>query len=227
MQVILLEEGRKARRRWATKSRVKDGFARNFLLQRGEGPARHARRTGNMFQAQKAQLEARNLDGQGEAEDRQGSSTARSLRADPPGRRPWPALWFGVAHATSPDVDEGAASRSIAIRSISSVAIKAIGLFTISVVLHPEVKVNITINVARSEDEAERQARGEDVLAGKTEAEEARVAAEEIFEEGARLPTKPRKKKPRKPKLLLPTIRKAPGSDARAFSLGSAFLGEP
>ncbi len=66
-----------------------------------------------------------------------------------------------------------------------SVAIKAIGLFTIPVVLHPEVKVNVTINVARSEDEAERQARGEDVLAGRTEAEEAKVAAEELFEEGA------------------------------------------
>ena len=44
-----------------------------------------------------------------------------------------------------------------------SVAIKAIGLFAIPVVLHPEVKVNITINVARSEDEAERQARGEQI----------------------------------------------------------------
>ena len=66
-----------------------------------------------------------------------------------------------------------------------SVAIKAIGLFTIPVVLHPEVKVNITINVARSEDEAERQARGEDVLASKTDQEEAVAAAEEIFEEGA------------------------------------------
>ena len=66
-----------------------------------------------------------------------------------------------------------------------SVAIKSIGLFTIPVVLHPEVKVNVTVNVARSEDEAERQARGEDVLTGKTEAEEAKVAAEQLFEEGA------------------------------------------
>ena len=66
-----------------------------------------------------------------------------------------------------------------------SQAIKTVGLFTIPVVLHPEVKVNVTVNVARSEDEAERQARGEDVLAGKTEAEEARAAAEAVFEEGA------------------------------------------
>jgi len=58
-------------------------------------------------------------------------------------------------------------------------------VFTLPVVLHPEVKVNITVNVARSEDEAERQARGEDVLAGRTEAQEAKVAAEELFEEGA------------------------------------------
>ncbi len=66
-----------------------------------------------------------------------------------------------------------------------SVAIKSIGLFTLPVVLHPEVKVNIVVNVARSEDEAERQARGEDVLAEKTDAEEAKVAAEDLFEEGA------------------------------------------
>jgi large subunit ribosomal protein L9 len=66
-----------------------------------------------------------------------------------------------------------------------SQAIKTIGLFTIPVVLHPEVKVTVTVNVARSEDEAAALARGEDVLAGKTEAEEARAAAEEVFEEGA------------------------------------------
>jgi len=64
-------------------------------------------------------------------------------------------------------------------------AIKTIGLFTIGVRLHPEVRVKVTINVARSEDEAERQSRGEDVLAEKTEQEEAKVAAEELFEEGA------------------------------------------
>jgi large subunit ribosomal protein L9 len=64
-------------------------------------------------------------------------------------------------------------------------AIKTIGLFPIAVVLHPEVRVTVTVNVARTEDEAERQARGEDVLTEKTEAEEAKVVAEELFEEGA------------------------------------------
>ena len=63
--------------------------------------------------------------------------------------------------------------------------IKHIGLVPVNIVLHPEVRVPVTLNVARSEEEAERQARGEDVLAEKTEAEEAVVAAEELFEEGA------------------------------------------
>ena len=92
-----------------------------------------------------------------------------------------------------------AASRSTVTRCTISVAIKSIGLFTIPVVLHPEVKVNITINVARSEDEAERQARGENVLAEKTEAEEAKVAAEELFEEGAGPKAEAPRKKPPKP----------------------------
>ena len=66
-----------------------------------------------------------------------------------------------------------------------SQAIKSIGLFKLPVVLHPEVKVTITINVARSEDEAGRQARGENVLAERSEQEDAVAAAEEFFEEGA------------------------------------------
>jgi large subunit ribosomal protein L9 len=66
-------------------------------------------------------------------------------------------------------------------------AIKTIGLHEVSVVLHPEVRVKITINVARTEDEADRQARGEDVLAEAVDEEDAETApaAEAMFEEGA------------------------------------------
>ena len=64
-------------------------------------------------------------------------------------------------------------------------AIKTIGMFKVSVRLHPEVRVGVTINVARCVDEAVRLARGEDVLAERTEAEEAKAAAEDLFEEGA------------------------------------------
>src|SRR6185312_5363678 len=64
-------------------------------------------------------------------------------------------------------------------------AIKDIGKIEVSVVLHPEVRVKVNLVVARTEDEAERIARGEDVLAEQTEAEEAKAAAAEVFEEGA------------------------------------------
>ena len=63
--------------------------------------------------------------------------------------------------------------------------IKSIGLHELAVVLHPEIRVTVTLNVARTEDEAERQARGEDVLAEKTDQEEAKANAEAMFEEGA------------------------------------------
>jgi large subunit ribosomal protein L9 len=67
--------------------------------------------------------------------------------------------------------------------------IKSLGLHPIRVSLHPEVAVTITINVARTADEAERQARGEDVTADRFEEEEEEtVAVEELFEEGAAKP---------------------------------------
>ena len=67
-------------------------------------------------------------------------------------------------------------------------AIKSIGLYPIAVILHPEVRVTVTINVARTDDEAERQARGEDVLTEATEEEENLANAEALFEEGAAPP---------------------------------------
>ena len=67
--------------------------------------------------------------------------------------------------------------------------IKAIGQYKVPLALHPEVETNITVVVARSEDEAERIARGENVNVRREQAEEdaeaAREAAESFFEEGA------------------------------------------
>ena len=64
--------------------------------------------------------------------------------------------------------------------------IKAIGIHTVAVALHPEVSVNVQVNVARSEDEAERQARGENVSVVKTEGVELETfSADEMFEDGA------------------------------------------
>jgi large subunit ribosomal protein L9 len=182
MQVILLERVEKLGQ-MGDEVRVKDGFARNFLLPKKKA-LRATKANRDFFQAQKAHLEANNLKLKGEAEKigkkLDGQKFVLIRQAGDRGQ-----LYGSVSPR---DVADAMAKEGFKVdrHQINiSVAIKHIGLVTLPVVLHPEVKVNITVNVARSEDEAERQARGEDVLAEKTEAEEAKVAAEELFEEGA------------------------------------------
>lgn len=63
--------------------------------------------------------------------------------------------------------------------------IKTIGLYTVSVIPHPEVEVKITVNVARSADEADAQARGEDLTGPVSDRAEIRAAAEALFEQEA------------------------------------------
>jgi large subunit ribosomal protein L9 len=67
--------------------------------------------------------------------------------------------------------------------------IKTIGMYTVVVAPHPEVEVKITINVARSADEAAAQARGENLAGPVSDRAEIRAAAEALFEEEAELPT--------------------------------------
>ena len=182
MQVILLERVEKLGQ-MGDEVRVKDGFARNFLLPKKKA-LRATKANRDYFQTQKAHLEANNLRLRGEAEKvgqkLDGQKFVLIRQAGDRGQ-----LYGSVSPRDVADAMEKAGFKVDRHQINISVAIKAIGLFTIPVVLHPEVKVNITVNVARSEDEAERQARGEDVLASKTDQEEAVVAAEELFEEGA------------------------------------------
>lgn len=182
MQVILLERVEKLGQ-MGDEVRVKDGFARNFLLPKKKA-LRATKANRDYFQTQKAQLEANNLKLKGEAEKigqkLDGKAFILIRQAGDRGQ-----LYGSVSPRDIADAMEKAGFKVDRHQVTISVAIKSIGLVSIPVVLHPEVKVNITVNVARSEDEAERQARGEDVLAEKTEAEEAKVAAEELFEEGA------------------------------------------
>jgi large subunit ribosomal protein L9 len=93
--------------------------------------------------------------------------------------------------------------------------IKTIGLHKLSVELHPEVEVTITVNVARSPDEAARQAKGEDLRIARTDEEEARaeagLAAEKFFERGAE-GEPAREKKPRREK----AAKTEGGADAEA-----------
>jgi large subunit ribosomal protein L9 len=182
MQVILLERVEKLGQ-MGDEVRVKDGFARNFLLPKKKA-LRATKANRDYFQTQKSQLEANNLKLKSEAEKigqkLDGKAFVLIRQAGDRGQ-----LYGSVSPRDIADAMEKAGFKVDRHQVTISVAIKAIGLFTIPVVLHPEVKVNVTVNVARSEDEAERQARGENVLAEKTEAEEAKVAAEELFEEGA------------------------------------------
>ena len=182
MQVILLERVEKLGQ-MGDEVKVRDGFARNFLLPKKKA-LRATAANREYFQTQKAQLEAHNLKLRSEAEkiaDKLNGKTFTLIRqAGDRGQ-----LYGSVSpRDVSTAITEGGFTVDRHQVHIST-AIKAIGLFTIPVVLHPEVKVNITVNVARSEDEAERQARGENVLAERTEAEEAEAAAEAVFEEGA------------------------------------------
>jgi len=182
MQVILLERVEKLGQ-MGDEVRVKDGFARNYLLPKKK--ALRANKTNReFFQGQKAQLEARNLEQKKEAEavgkKLDGKTFVLIRQAGDRGQLYGSVSPRDIAMAIS----EGGVTVSRTQVPLDT-AIKTIGLFKVAVRLHPEVRVGVTINVARSEDEAERQARGEDVLAERTEAEEAKVAAEELFEEGA------------------------------------------
>jgi large subunit ribosomal protein L9 len=158
MQVILLE--RVARLgQMGEEVKVKDGFARNFLLPKGKAlRANDANR--KKFEGQRAQLEARDLERKSEAQ-----TVADKLDGHT----------FVVVRAAG---ETGQLYGSVSTRDIADILseegftvgrnqvelnqpIKSIGLVNIALALHPEVDVTITLNVARSTDEAERQARGE------------------------------------------------------------------
>jgi large subunit ribosomal protein L9 len=182
MQVILLERVEKLGQ-MGDEVRVKDGFARNFLLPKKKA-LRATKANRDYFQTQKQHLEAHNLDRKKDAEaiakKLGGKSFVLLRQAGDRGQ-----LYGSVSPRDVADAAEKGGFTINRTQVQISQAIKSIGLFAIPVVLHPEVRVNITVNVARSEDEAERQARGENVLAERTEAQEARVAAEELFDNGA------------------------------------------
>jgi large subunit ribosomal protein L9 len=181
MQVILLERVEKLGQ-MGDEVRVKDGFARNFLLPKKKA-LRATKANRDYFQAQKAQLEAHNLerrkDAEAVAKKMDGQSFVLIRQAGDRGQ-----LYGSVSPRDVATAMEAGGFKVDRNQVQISQAIKSIGLITLPVVLHPEVRVNVTVNVARSEDEAERQARGENVLAERTEQEEAVAAAEEMFEEG-------------------------------------------
>jgi large subunit ribosomal protein L9 len=186
MQVILLERVEKLGQ-MGDEVKVKDGFARNFLLPKKKA-LRATKSNREYFQSQKTQLEARNLERKSEAQNvaakLEGKVFVLLRQAGDRGQ-----LYGSVSPRDIADaISTGGFSVSRTQVPLDH-AIKTIGLHPLSVVLHPEVRVKVTINVARTEDEAGRQARGEDVLVERSPEEEigaeAAANAAALFEEGA------------------------------------------
>ena len=158
MEVILLERVAKLGQMGEV-VRVKDGFARNFLLPKGKA-LRATKENRTRFESMKTELETRNLAQRGEAEKvavKLDGKTFIVLRQAAEGGQ----LYGSVS---TRDIAEllTAEGFSVSRNQIElNQPIKTIGLSNVAIALHPEVEVTVTINVARSSEEAERQAKGE------------------------------------------------------------------
>jgi len=179
MDLILLERVEKLGQ-MGDLVRVRDGFARNFLLPQGKA-LRATEANKSRFETQKAELEARNLERKGEAESVGGKLNGESVtiirQAGESGQ-----LYGSVA---ARDIAEALTAAGFAVDKNQVVMVKPVktlGLFEQAIRLHPEVSSMVTVNVARSEEEAERQARGENVLATADDEDEA-IDIDDVFEE--------------------------------------------
>lgn len=183
MEVILLERVENLGQ-MGDVVKVRDGYARNFLL-----PRKKALRANDdnkkLFEGQRADLEARNLEKRKEAE---AVATKLDGRAFVVIRQSSEAgLLYGSV--TTRDIAQTASSEGVQVDRTQvrlDKPLKTLGVFPVRIALHPEVSAKIDINIARSEEEAERQARGENIFAREEEApaEEEQQGAE-FFEESA------------------------------------------
>jgi len=181
MQVILLERVAKLGQMGEVVT-VKDGYARNFLLPQGKA-LRASEANIKGFEAQKAQLEARNLESRKEAEalaEKLDGQTFVVIRSASDAG----ALYGSVTTRDAADAATEAGFSLDRKQVVLDRPIKELGLHTLSVVLHPEVTASITLNVARSAEEAELQASGKSIqdLAAEAEAE-AEFEIAELFDE--------------------------------------------
>jgi large subunit ribosomal protein L9 len=175
MKVILLErvEGKGS---LGDVVNVKDGYARNFLLPRAK-----ALRANNanlkVFEGQRAEIEARNAKAKEAAgssgEKLDGTSYIMIRQAGESGQ-----LYGSVAGRDVADaVNTAGGTKVDRAMVVLDKPIKTLGMHEVKVRLHAEVTVTVTLNIARSQDEAERQARGENII--DTQFEEDRIATEE------------------------------------------------
>jgi large subunit ribosomal protein L9 len=180
MEVILLERVAKLGQMGEV-VRVKNGFARNFLLPQGKA-LRATKENRERFEGMKADLEARNTELRGQAEVSSKKIHGKNIvvirQAGETGH-----LYGSVSSRDIADLLSGDSLTINRSQVVLNAPIKMIGSYKVPVALHPEVEVTVTVTVARSTEEAERVARGEDVTVRREEAaEEAEpVVAEEAF----------------------------------------------
>ncbi len=150
---------------------VKPGFARNFLLPRGKA-LRATDANKAKFEANRAQIEADNAARKADAEKLAGSMTDVSVvlirQASNAG-----ALYGSVSARDIADAISAAGHKIGKATVQLDRPIKALGITTVKLALHPEVSVEAKVNVARSPEEAELQAKGVDVTQDLFEREEA------------------------------------------------------
>jgi len=181
MQVILLERVARLGQMGEVVS-VRPGFARNFLLPQGKA-LRASEANIARFEEQKVQLEMRNIETRKEAEalgERLGGRSFVIIRSASDGG----ALYGSV---TPRDVADAATADGFSVdrrQVVLNAPIKELGLHGVTLRLHPEVDVTITVNVARSPEEAELQASGKSIqeLAAEEEAA-AEMDIEALFDD--------------------------------------------
>ena len=164
---------------------VKDGFARNYLLPRSKA-LRASEANLKVFEAQRQDIEGRNAKARDAAEKASkkidGESYVIIRQAGESGQ-----LYGSVSGRDVADAVHAGGGQVDRSQVVLDRPIKALGVHPVRVRLHPEVTITINVNVARSHDEAERQARGENVITSQLDEERfaAQQAAEELFEGGA------------------------------------------
>ena len=164
---------------------VKDGFARNFLLPRQKALRANTSNL-KMFEAERGQIEARNAEARAAAERSgaklDGESYVLIRQAGEGGQ-----LYGSVSGRDVADVIAETGARVERSQVVLDRPIKTVGVHEIKLRLHPEVTVTVRINIARSPDEADRQARGENVITSAFDQDrlDAEAQAKDLFEGGA------------------------------------------
>jgi large subunit ribosomal protein L9 len=154
---------------------VKDGFARNFLLPRSKA-LRATSANLKVFEGQRADIEVRNTKAREQAEGAgsklDGTSYVLIRQAGETGQ-----LYGSVSGRDVADIVNAEGGKIDRAMVVLDKPIKTLGVHPVKVKLHAEVAVTVNINIARSQDEAERQAKGENVISSQFE-EDARLDAE-------------------------------------------------